>query len=53
VAGHIRLLSLLRAFDQRPVKQIEQLHRLAKKNFALNLRQTMGNGWQRLAMTDS
>jgi len=25
VAGHIRLLSLLLAFDQRPVKQIEQL----------------------------
>src|SRR6266576_1719814 len=24
-----------------------------KKNFALNLRQTMGNGGQRLAMTDS
>ena len=31
MARHIRLLSLLLAFDQRPVKQIEQLNRLANE----------------------
>jgi len=55
VARHIRLSSLLLAFDQRPVKQIEQLNRLAnerlirtqaqgnrKKTFALNLAKRWG-----------
>jgi hypothetical protein len=46
VAGHIRLLSLLLAFDQGPAKQIEQLHRLA--NERLIRTQTQGKPQENL-----